>query len=352
MVGSERISVIIPVYNTEKYLEKSVRSVMDQTYGNLEIICVNDGSTDGSAGILRRLQQEDPRIVIVEKENGGLGDARNAGLERATSEWVSFLDSDDTLRTDTYEIISGAFGEEPDLICFGINVVMGSGEEPSAADRKYYSVNYSGMVALDDKVIRNTDASVGNKLFRKSVLDRYGIRFEKIYYEDFPFTMEYFCSVKNAFYFQELLYNYLRRSDSIMAETFKATPRSIDHLRAVEYLYAFLEKHELRKSHEPMLAALFNNYYWLSIKYSVLDMRQEIVDYAKRIFDKYDFLHTYLRRKHRNGTVYYERKKRKHFVSVALQALFSVRWEFIDYRKYKVIRVFNIMVYKKPVPES
>ena len=120
MVGSERISVIIPVYNTEKYLEKSVRSVMDQTYGNLEIICVNDGSTDGSAGILRRLQQEDPRIVIVEKENGGLGDARNAGLGRATSEWVSFLDSDDTLRTDTYEIISGAFGEEPDLICFGI----------------------------------------------------------------------------------------------------------------------------------------------------------------------------------------------------------------------------------------
>ena len=352
MVGSERISVIIPVYNTEKYLEKSVRSVMDQTYGNLEIICVNDGSTDGSAGILRRLQQEDPRIVIVEKENGGLGDARNAGLGRATSEWVSFLDSDDTLRTDTYEIISGAFGEEPDLICFGINVVMGSGEEPSAADRKYYSVNYSGMVALDDKVIRNTDASVGNKLFRKSVLDRYGIRFEKIYYEDFPFTMEYFCSVKNAFYFQELLYNYLRRSGSIMDETFNATPRAIDHLRAVEYLYAFLEKHDLRKSHEPMLAALFNNCYWFSIKYSVLDMRQEIVDYAKRIFDKYDFLHTYLRRKHRNETVYYERKKRKHFVSVALQALFSVRWEFIDYRKYKVIRVFNIMVYKKPVPES
>ena len=310
----------------------------------------------GPAGIFTAIellrQGSDKKIVIVEKENGGLGDARNAGLGRATSEWVSFLDSDDTLRTDTYEIISGAFGEEPDLICFGINVVMGSGEEPSAADRKYYSVNYSGMVALDDKVIRNTDASVGNKLFRKSVLDRYGIRFEKIYYEDFPFTMEYFCSVKNAFYFQELLYNYLRRSGSIMDETFNATPRAIDHLRAVEYLYAFLEKHDLRKSHEPMLAALFNNYYWLSIKYSVLDMRQEIVDYAKRIFDKYDFLHTYLRRKHRNETVYYERKKRKHFVSVALQALFSVRWEFIDYRKYKVIRVFNIMVYKKPVPES
>lgn len=349
---SEKISVIIPVYNTEKYVEKSVRSVMDQTYRNLEIICVNDGSTDGSAEILYRLQQEDPRIVIIEKDNGGLGDARNCGLRRATSEWISFLDSDDTISPNTYETVSRAFQEAPDMISYGTRVVLEEGAVSSVADRKYYSVNYSGLVELNDEVIKRTDVSVWNKLFRKSILDRFDIHFEKIYYEDFPFTLQYLFSVKKVYYLQDQLYNYLRRSGSIMAETFNTTPRAIDHLYAADYLYAYLAKHDLIKQHEQILSGMFNDCYWFSIKYTVLEKRQEVVDLAGRIYERYRFLNNYLIRKCMNGTVFYMKRKRRHVITAILQFLFSARWEFIDYKRYKVVRLFNIIIYKKPLAED
>lgn len=351
-MDSGKISVIIPVYNTEQYVEKAVRSVMLQTYANLEIICVNDGSTDGSAEILHRLGQEDSRIIVIDKENGGLGDARNRGLAAATSEWISFLDSDDSIRPDTYETVSRAFAEEPDMICFGTQVVMEQGAVSSVTDRKYYSVNYSGLVRLDDDVIAHTDVSVWNKLFRKSVLDRNEIRFENVYYEDFPFTLQYLFSVSKVYYFKDRMYNYLRRSGSIMAETFSSTPRAIDHVYVVDCLFSFLKKRDILDQHGQMLSRLFNDCYWFAINYTVPGKRQDVLDCAKGIYDRYGFLHEYLECRYRNGTVFYEMKKRHRITTVLLQMLFSVRREFINYRQYKVVRVFNLIVYKRRIDEA
>ncbi len=350
-MGSEKITVIIPVYNTEKYIEGAVRSVMNQTYRNLEIICVNDGSTDGSRDILHRLQQEDPRILIIDKENGGLGDARNAGLAKATSEWISFVDSDDSIRPDTYEIISKSFASGPDMICFGTNVILEQGAKAPVSDRKYYSVNFSGLVGVNDTVIWQTDVSVWNKLFRKSILDRFDIQFEKIYYEDFPFTLQYFFCIGKVYYFKDPLYNYLRRTGSIMAETFNTTPRAIDHFKAADYLFSFLEKHSLITSHEQLLSKFFNNCYWFSIRYIVPDKRQDVIDLADSIYGKYSFLHNYLVRKEQNGTILYGRIGKKHLPTVMLEALFSVKKEHIDYKPYKIVRLFNIIIYKKPIKD-
>ena len=351
-MGSEKISIIIPVYNTEKYVEKAVRSVMGQTYQNLEIICVNDGSTDGSAEILYMLQKEDPRIIIVEKENGGLGDARNCGLARATSEWIGFLDSDDTIQPDTYEKISKAFQSDPDIIIFGVRVVREDGRAVSSAnDEKYYTVHFSGEIQVSDYVIKHTDVSVANKLFRKSVLEKLDIHFEKIYYEDFPFTLQYFFSVRKAYYFKDKLYNYLRHSGSIMAETFNSTPRAIDHLRAADYLYSFLEKHANPASHGQLLSRLFTNCYWFSIRHIVLDKRQEAIDLASKIYEKYPFLQDYLVRKNRNGTIIYERQLKHHFLSAFLQKLFSINKEHINYEPYKVVRLFSMVIYKRQIDD-
>ena len=350
-MNSERISVIIPVYNTEKYVEKAVRSVMEQTYPNLEIICVNDGSTDGSAEILHRLQKEDSRIIIVEKENGGLGDARNVGLSRASSEWITFLDSDDYLEKNAYETVSRSFIEKPDLISFGIRIVVEEGSRMHGKEKKYYSVKYLGMVDVDqniEKLIYKMDISACNKLFRKSILDKYSIRFEKIYYEDFPFIMQYLFCIKNVYFCKKRLYNYLRRPGSIMAETFNTTPRSIDHLRAIDYLFSFLRTNGgLVRSRECMLAKMFCKYYALSVRYSVSEKRQEIVDYSKELYEKYGFLRTYLAQKFENNTFYYVRNRKSHLTTVLLQKLFSLKWEFMDYRLYKVARLFNVIIYKK-----
>lgn len=345
----EKISVIIPVYNTEKYVEKAVRSVMDQTYRNLEIICVNDGSTDNSPEILQRLQLEDPRIVIVNKKNGGLGDARNSGLARSTSEWISFLDSDDYIQPDTYETVSGCFQYNPDMVYFSTNVIIAQGAKSLESDKKYYSVHYSGLVELNDKVIRRIDSSVCNKLFRKSVLDRFNIRFEKIYYEDFPFTMQYLFCIKNIYCYQERLYNYLRHPGSIMAETFLATPRAIDHLRAIDYLYSFLARRSQLFLHGRLLSRFFSIYYLSAVKYSSPERRQEAIDLAGQIYDRFGFLHKYLTPQTKNGCIIYLKKKRHHLSTVILQKLLSIDKEHIDYEPYKVVRIFNVIVYKRRV---
>lgn len=102
---TEKITVIVPVYNVENYLEKCLDSLINQTYKNLEIIVINDGSTDNSGEICQEYAQKDNRIVYIEKENGGQSEARNMGLDRMTGSYVTFVDSDDWVELDYVETL-------------------------------------------------------------------------------------------------------------------------------------------------------------------------------------------------------------------------------------------------------
>lgn len=346
-VGTEKISVIMPVYNTEKYLEESVRSIMGQTYRNLEIICVDDGSTDGSAQILERLAGEDDRIVVISQENTGQGAARNAGLKAATAEWISFIDSDDTLREDAYELISKAFDSRPDMIHFGIEMVLDEGMAPRKSDEKYYAVEYDGLEELTDSHILRSDGSASNKLFRKSVIDRYGIRFENILYEDFQFSTQYMSISSRVFYIPEKLYRYLRRGDSTMSETFRRTPKSIDHLYALNYVCEFMAANGNLEHHRRLVRKLFVTYYKAAIRHSTPEMIPEIVDYATRMHSRYAVIARKVERRMENGCVVFALKGKRKVLSKVIQKIFSLRYEFIDYRPYKVMRIFDIIVYKE-----
>ena len=99
------VSVIVPIYNVEKYLERSVRSILKQSYDNLEVILVDDGSPDNCGNICDALAKEDKRIRVIHKENGGLSDARNAGLDIATGDYIVFVDSDDHISPDFIDIL-------------------------------------------------------------------------------------------------------------------------------------------------------------------------------------------------------------------------------------------------------
>ncbi len=347
----EKISVIIPVYNVEKYLEKCVRSIMDQTYRNLEIICVNDGSPDNSLAVLERLQKEDDRIIILNKENGGLGDARNYGLKFATAEWISFIDSDDWLREDAYEMISRAFESNPDMIHFGMEIVCEDGGVVSPSDRTYYSVKHSGLLDNNDSLIRNSNISSCCRLFRRSVMDAYNIRFEKIYYEDLPFLIQYMLVTKTVYCIQDNLYFYLRRVGSIMYDTFRKTPRAIDHLRGVEYICEFVQKNKwtLHDSYKSLLAKLFSNYYMTAVKYITADKLQDVLDYALELYNKYSFLKNRYDVIYENGTMLFVRKKKKpsSAATKVLEKIFSIKLVWYDYKLYKVVKIFNIPVYKK-----
>ena len=124
------VSILIPVYNVENYLEKCLDSVISQTMNNIEIICVNDGSTDHSGEILEKYQKKDKRIIVVNKENGGLPSARNAGLEIARGKYIGFVDSDDYINSDMYEkMYRAAKKHDSDVVICGANIYP---EEPHA----------------------------------------------------------------------------------------------------------------------------------------------------------------------------------------------------------------------------
>ena len=122
------ISVIIPVYNVQDTLERAVESVQNQTYQNIEVILVNDGSTDSSGQICDELAATDERIRVIHKPNGGLSSARNAGIEAAKGEFLSFLDSDDYFDANLYKEFSRDLKENPHLELYIFNVVRVNGE--------------------------------------------------------------------------------------------------------------------------------------------------------------------------------------------------------------------------------
>lgn len=254
-----KISVIIPIYNMEKYLNRCLDSIVNQTYKNLEIICVNDGSKDSSLDILNAYKSNDSRIVVIDKENGGLSSARNAGFEVATSEWISFVDSDDWLDLNTFEEVSKYFEKNPDVICFGTHMQGDTSEEMLRRDEEYYSIKHEGFVKLTDDIRLTTDVATWNKIYKKSIIDKYSLRFPVgKHYEDFPFYWEYIFESKTAYYIKDKFYNYLRRPDSIMANTFKKTSNKVlDHLYAVEIIYDYLKGRNILEEHIETLAEIF-----------------------------------------------------------------------------------------------
>ena len=346
---NEKISVIVPVFNVEKYLESSLRSIMNQTYRNLEIICVNDGSTDDSPGILRRLAAEDSRITVIDQENRGLGPTKNRGIEASSSEWISFIDPDDTIRRDTFELCAACFSMDPDMIHFGIEVVREDGLAPSKSDVRYYRQRLSGLKNMTPRRLVKTDGSSNNKIFRRSVLDRYGIRFGSIRYEDFQFTVQYRSVIDTVYYIPQNLYRYLRRSGSIMNDSFAGSLKAVDHLTAFTNAYHFVERNGRLPKFLPALGKLFESSFYFALRFVPEDAVGKVVETADAIYFENPPLMDVVTREDKNDTVTYRLNDQMHILSKYLQYVFSLRCEWFGYKRYKVMRVFNIVVSSRRV---
>ena len=135
-----KVSVVVPVYNVEEYLEKCLDSIVGQTLREINIICVDDGSTDGSSNILRNYAEKDKRITVISKKNGGLSSARNAGLKKCNTEYVMFCDSDDYIAPTMCEkMLSVIKKDDSDLAVCTQNVIYLTHDEMKRSDRSYYS---------------------------------------------------------------------------------------------------------------------------------------------------------------------------------------------------------------------
>ncbi|MBU5337314.1 glycosyltransferase [Intestinibacter bartlettii] len=233
----EIISVIVPIYKVEEYLERCINSILNQTYKNLEIILVNDGSPDKCPNICEEYAKKDDRIKVIHKQNGGLSDARNYGLNIAIGKYISFVDSDDYIEKNMYQdMINELRMKKADIVSCAINNVYSDRSVSSDIEERVYDTES----ALKDLILgKNLNQTVWNKLYKKDVIN--GILFEKgkINEDDF-WTYQVFANSKKIITLNKVLYNYIHRESSIMGQGY--SEKNLNGLEARYNQYKFIEK--------------------------------------------------------------------------------------------------------------
>lgn len=210
------ISVIVPVYNVEAYLPRCVESIRNQTYQNLEIILVDDGSKDRSNVLCDEYALKDSRIRVIHKENGGLSSARNAGIDAAQGEYLAFVDSDDWIEPDTYEtMLAAAQKYSVKLVCAGRYDVRAKTGEKKVGLCPQKEECISGE-ALAGRIFtwNQCDSSACDKFFHRSLFREFRFPFGKVC-EDVPVMYRIALEAAGAAMLNKPVYNYFHRSGSI-----------------------------------------------------------------------------------------------------------------------------------------
>lgn len=234
------VSIVIPVYNTEAYLERCLESVIAQTYTNWEGILVNDGSRDGSLALCKRYAERDSRFRVIDQANQGLSMARNAGVAISRGEYIAFLDSDDRLEPETIQVVVEAFESSADCDMVQIPVLMDAGH----ATERYICSGEGRLIGREAlveafAVTRQLTWRVCDKVFRRSLIE--GMSFiPKIAYEDNPYMCQVCLSARSAIMLSRGRYDYYWNSASI---TRAPSPQSyVDMIYVHGLIYDMLEE--------------------------------------------------------------------------------------------------------------
>ncbi len=243
MKNNDLISVIVPVYNVEKYLDRCVESIVNQTYTNLEIILVDDGSPDNCPKMCDDWAKKDNRIKVIHKENGGVSSARNIGLDNALGKYIAFCDPDDLIHPQMYEVLY-KFAKDNDAECVVCNFENFSDfnnikVQDIILENKYEC--FSGKQAyeyirLSDKC--NMIGCVWNKLFLKSSIHILRFDTSLSYGEDLCFVLTFLSTIESMIVLDDVfLYYYFIRNDSVM--------RTLDSKKYLKLYFALIKTYEI-----------------------------------------------------------------------------------------------------------
>jgi len=243
----EKISVIVPVYKVEKYIDACINSILNQTYSNIEVILVDDGSPDNCPNIIEEYAKKDNRIKVLHKENGGLSSARNLGIKHATGRYLAFIDSDDTIALNMFEDLYKAMkNNNADIsVCQVLRVTENEFGEiiyPKEETTIYEETIYSNAEMMKGMLL---DANIGNfvctKLFKKELFE--GIEFpEGRVYEDAATTYKLVHKAKKIICINEKLYYYLIGRAGAITASF-SEKKILDSMAAYHGQYEFLLKY-------------------------------------------------------------------------------------------------------------
>ena len=274
---NELVSVVIPIYNAADYLEACLNAVCAQSYSNLEVILVNDGSTDDTRQIVERYGRYDSRVKTIEMENRGVSEARNKGLERATGKYVTFVDADDIPNMDLIEKYLGAFevfGKEASLVLTGMNWYNSRNktkkyenhllkEEDGFEAGKNYLLGRNKTHYLVWLMLFNF---VTNKIYDLEAINKHNIRFRSDIKngEDLTFNLDYLKKVPGGYgVINEPLYRYIRRTEASLSLSYYEG--CIEHTKAIyQDLYEFVSIQEGCTEEDKLVIAATGFTDWVS----------------------------------------------------------------------------------------
>lgn len=241
------VSVVVPVYNVKKYLKKCLDSLLAQTYKNLEIIVVDDGSTDGSEKIVDEYGRIYEKVKVFHKKNGGLSSARNLGIKKAHGQWLMFIDSDDYIRHDCiYKLIELVTEDDIDIVTFNFESFSNDGSRLKHSP--YWPKGIiTGFEAIDDMFKNKRPAYICMSMFRTELFKKNKIKFpEGREFEDIATRVHLLYSAKKVIYTNEKVYYYLIRKQSITGDNMSDS-RCQDFLKALDEIKVFLHDMKIDK---------------------------------------------------------------------------------------------------------
>ena len=242
MENAPLLSVIVPVYNVQDYLSRCVDSILAQSYRNLEVILVNDGSGDSSGSLCDRYAEQDPRIRVIHKENGGLSSARNAGLDVCRGDYVAFVDSDDWIEPGAYEnMLQLALELDVKLVCGGRYDVSGK----TGAKKVGLCPQKTEKIPAEELVARiftwnQCDSSACDKLFHRLLLENWRFPLGKVC-EDVPVMYRIVLQTDTAALYDQPVYNYFHRPGSITNAS--VSDKTFHFLEHTEVIYPYIREH-------------------------------------------------------------------------------------------------------------
>lgn len=331
---SPKISIITPIYKSEDYLDNCITQLLNQDYHNLEIILVNDGSPDNSGAICDRYAKDYEQIVVVHKENGGASSARNAGIERATGEYICFVDSDDVISqsyvTQLYDDL--CLNPQADLVLQGFIQRWEDRERIFTATNGVYSVKDGDLPRFFCDLLVNDYSGPYCKLFRKCLLEENEIRFSTaiIYAEDLDFLLQYILCANIIVTSTVTNYVYLMHNGSVSSKVY-TFDKELSGIRRLFESYSEINR-------------ISNSEY-------ILDSRKKsILNYFSRLITS-NYTYSYTRKERIQNLSSVDLKIVKCYVTVCNTQTFFMRLigRMLQSRKYKILDIllyFRLVILK------
>lgn len=337
-----KVSVIIPVYNVEKYLEKCLNSLQKQTLKDIEFICVDDGSTDNSLKILQKIASEDKRFKVFSQKNQGPGIARNLGLANAQGDYIGFCDPDDFVDEKMFETMFNKITKDnSDLLVSEYNTYYENGKQVKTKKiyetvSPYYDIRNNDNFTWKDiqpDVFIGLEPPVWNKMFKKSFLDENNIKFAaQRVGEDLPFNLKSILSAKKISYIETPMYSYFLRGGSAIHKKLKDFDAISVHSSIMQVIQEKGLESVLQNELDDYVARSIRFYYMRTVEDKKLEFKKLVNEtfnerHKKIAFDAIDQVD----------------KIQKEEELSTWQKIFSIRSEFDkDFMQRKILRLFGM----------